>query len=98
FYPFIEGFSQRKYTQKELDEINNKTVELNGKEISQYEASQIQRSLERNIRKYKRQASALESAGLDNTAELSNVRKYQAELRTFVKETGLQRQNVRERI
>lgn len=98
FYPFIEGFSQRKYTQKELDEINNKTVELNGKEISQYEASQIQRSLERNIRKYKRQASALESAGLDNTAELSNIRKYQAELRTFVKETKLYRQPAREQI
>jgi len=96
FYPFIEGYSQRNYTQKQLDEINNKTVSFNGKEISQTDASQIQRSLERNVRKYKREASALESAGIDNSIELSMVRKYQGQLRSFVKETGLYRQPARE--
>ena len=31
-FPFIEGFSKRAYTDKELEEINNKTVTYNGKE------------------------------------------------------------------
>jgi hypothetical protein len=35
---------------------------------------------------------------MDNSAELANVRKYQSQLRSFVKETKLYRQSVREQV
>jgi hypothetical protein len=96
--PFYEGISENAYSEAMLDEMNDKTVKYQGKEISQYDASQVQRSYERGVRYWKRQAGALEAAGLDNSQELANVKDYQAKLRGFVKQTGLARQNVREQI
>lgn len=98
FYPFFEGISENAYEQAALDEMADKTVKYNGKELSQYDASQVQRAIERKIRKAKRQASALEAAGLDATQERAQVKALQAEMRSFVKQTGLQRQSFREQV
>lgn len=98
FYPFFEGISENAYEQAALDEMADKTVKYNGKELSQYGASQVQRAIERKIRKAKRQASALEAAGLDATQERAQVKALQAEMRSFVKQTGLQRQSFREQV
>lgn len=89
FYPFFKGFSEAVYSQTELDEMAEKTVSYNGKEMSVYEASQQQRYIERKIRFWKRQASGLEAAGQDNTFERFKMGKWQAEMRKFVKETGM---------
>lgn len=98
-YPFFEGISQNAYDQAQLDEYANKTVTLpDGRVVSQYEASQIQRGIERHIRDWKRQAGALGAAGLDNIDELAKVKEWQAKMRLFVKETGLIRQSAREQI
>jgi len=98
FYPFFEGISSRHYDALKLDELSSRRVTYNGEEMSLYDATQKQRSIERQIRKAKRQAAALEAAGLDNSADLARVRAYQAKMRDFIKQTGLQRQRFREQI
>jgi hypothetical protein len=98
FYPFFPGISARHYDALKLDELASRKVTYNGEEMSVYDATQKQRSIERQIRKAKRQAAAVDAAGLDNSAELARVRIYQAKMRSFINQTGLQRQRFREQI
>lgn len=62
---FING-STRTYTDKELEKMANETVTYNGKQISKYEASQIQRRMERQIRQDKKDISALHGILISN--------------------------------
>jgi predicted Zn-dependent protease len=96
YYPFFEGISENAYNDATRDELANKQVTYNGEKMSQYEATQVQRGIERNIRLYKRQAEALQAGGQDNSAELSAVSGYQAKMRDFIKQTGLKRDPMRE--
>jgi hypothetical protein len=99
FFPFFEGISENAYSEETLaEDYNDQTVTLDGKEVGQYEASQIQRGIERKIREWKHEAGALEAASLDNSAEIAKVKEWQAQMRDFIKQTKLQRQRVRERI
>jgi len=50
WFPFIEGVSTRTYTDEQLEEMNNATVNYNGNEIPVYVATQKQRKMERQIR------------------------------------------------
>ena len=59
WYPYYEG-SSRTYTQEQLDAWENEIVTYNGKEYSKYDATQIQRKLERQIRKDKKEIAGLE--------------------------------------
>lgn len=97
-YPFYEGISKNAYTKAILDSYAKETVTYQGQEISRYEASQVQRGIERHIRDWKRQLEALDAAGLDNADEISKIKEWQARMREFVRETGLIRQNIREQI
>ena len=96
FYPFFEGISENAYKQAELDSYAGKTVTYNGKQIPMYDATQIQRGIERKIRLWKRKEGALDAGGFDNDAETAKVKEWQAKMRDFIKQTGLQRQSVRE--
>lgn len=98
FYPFFKGISESAYSQSDLQQFASKTVTYNGREMSFYDATQEQRRIERAIRKAKREASALEAAGLDNILEKAKIKALQARMRSFIKQTGLQRQYVREQI
>lgn len=98
FYPFFEGLSENAYQQATLDEFAERTVKYNGKEYSFYDATQLQRRFEREIRQAKREAAAVEAAGLDATDEQRGVKAIQAQLRDFIKQTGLVRQPPREQI
>jgi hypothetical protein len=98
FYPFFEGISQDAYDKATRDEAENKTVTYNGKQISAYEASQIQRSYERRVRYFKRQELALEAAKLDAARETAKIREYQARLRDLIKQTGRNREYIREKV
>jgi hypothetical protein len=98
FYPFFEGLSENAYTREDLQDYANKTVTYQGKEIPIYDATQYQREIERRIRFWKRQAGALDAAGLENAAETAKVREWQARARDFVKQTGLDRQYPREQV
>lgn len=93
FYPYFKGISQRAYTDQQLKELN-KTVTYNGQELSQYEASQVQRGIERKIRYWKRRAVGLEDA----TKENAKVKQWQARMRDFTKQTGLDREREREQV
>lgn len=97
FFPYIDG-SSRAYTKKQLDEYNKKKYEYNGEKLSEYEASQKQRQMERQIRRWKREYVAMDAAGLDTTESAVKISKWQAKERDFLKRTGLKRQNDREQI
>lgn len=111
FYPFYEGISKRAYTNNKLKKINNETVKYNGEKIKIYEATQIQRSMERDIRKYKRQIAGYEGIILESkdenlieeatsrlTAKKESLEQSQKKLRDFIKQTGLTRDRARERL
>ena len=59
WYPYYEGSSMT-YSKAELDKFKNETVTYNGEKIPKYEATQIQRKIERQIRADKRIVNALE--------------------------------------
>lgn len=59
WYPYYEG-SSRVYSEEQLEQFKNEYVTYNGKKIPKYEATQIQRKLERGIRADKRLVNALE--------------------------------------
>lgn len=62
FFPFFPGISKRAYTDEELKDISNQTVTYNGKEIKKYQAEQMQRKSERDIRETKRNISLYDEA------------------------------------
>ncbi|AMJ40372.1 phage minor capsid protein [Anaerotignum propionicum] len=97
FYPYLEG-SPRAYTNDELKGYNSKNVEYNRKKMTEYEASLQQRSIERNIRRWKREKKAMEAAGLPTEEASAKISKWQAAQRDFIDQTGLKRQYNREQI
>lgn len=98
FYPFFEGISENAYKRAELDAFANQTVTYQGQVLSTYDATQVQRAIERKIREWKRRSGALQAAGLDNAREIAKVREWQLRMREFVNETGLVRQREREQV
>lgn len=64
---FIDGVSERIYTDSQLEKIDDPAFEYEGKEYSTYEATQRQRLLERTQRKYKRVMLAYDAAGVQST-------------------------------
>jgi hypothetical protein len=91
FFPYFEG------TERAIVE-SERYVNMDGKRVTEYEASQRQRYNERNIRKYKRKADMLSKAGYDNSKELAKVKEWQKRNRDLIKETGLSRDYNREQI
>lgn len=107
WHPYYEG-SARSYTQKELNKWKNEKVEYNGKKISKYEATQIQRKMERTIRQDKKclvaQQKLLTSKNKDLNIEeiqeeVRNVKAKEREHRTmlndFLEQTNLIKDNNR---
>lgn len=99
WYPVMSDDEPLAYNEEEIDNINSRTViDHNGKEYTYYEAEQRLRSMERTVRKYKRQANALEIAGLDNSFELSKVEKWEKEIEKFTDKTGVARRIFNEEV
>ena len=97
FYPYFEG-AERVLTPEEVEEMNTKMVTLDGKELSFYEATQKQRAMERDIRALKRQALALSTINQSNARLQQAISVKQSKIRDFLRQTGLQRQRVREQV
>lgn len=95
YYPYFEGL-EKHYTQQDLDNMADVTVQYNGKTYSRYDAEQHLRGIERNIRKYKRQALTEAAGGVDNTHAREMIGKWQAAARDFTQQTKLERDHVRE--
>lgn len=97
WFPFFEGLSEHAYSPEKLREYNNKAVSYNGEEMNLYDATQKQRYFERQIRRWKRESSALECGGSDNSTAKNKVQEWQARQRDLIKQTGLRRDYFRER-
>ena len=87
FYPFFPGISVPNYTAERLAALDAKTVEYDGKRHTRYEISQMQRALERRVRKYKRRFVALRAAKADTTAASVRLRDARQELNRFLEDT-----------
>lgn len=68
------------------------------KNEKEYAESQQQRDIERKIRYAKREAATLKAAGLDTADADAKVKRYQADMRAFIEETGRTRRRDREQI
>ena len=101
FYPFYEGISNRAYTDEELKKLNEKRVTYNGDKYTDYEASQIQRKMERDIRETKRTLTGIDEAsknapeealkkGFSEDFGVQSIRlkQQEAKLSDFLAQTG----------
>lgn len=99
FYPFVEGISEPTYSQADLDAMKgeNRKFVFDGKEYDGYTATQMQRSIERQIRKQMRLRDAYKAAGLkdDETAANIKLRRLNAKYKEFSKAAGLPEQKER---
>lgn len=91
YFGIILGITEPQYTKKELKEMQDATVNFNGKEMSYYEGTQKQRQLENAIRKQKRAVQTLEKANVDSTVSKRKLAKLQKQYNDFCKETGLEK-------
>lgn len=91
FHPYVPG-TARTWSEKELEALEEKKVEYNGKKLTEYEANQVQRGTEREIRKLKRKAAALEAAGLDASEVQKDLREANKIYNDFTKQTGIRKQ------
>ena len=98
FFPFFPGLSKRAYTEEMLAQLDAKEISYQGKDYTRYEASQMQRALERKIRKAKREYLSLDAAGQDTAESAVKLRRARAQLNDFLKETGLRQDNFREQV
>ena len=75
-----------------------KNITYNGQQLTEYEALQQQRYIERGIRRWKREEVAMKAAGQPTDEARAKVRAWQARQRDFIKQTGLKRDSSREQI
>lgn len=94
FYPYIDGM-KRAYSHEELERYNEKSITYNGEEYTEYEASQLQRGIERKGRKLTRMKASLSAAGQDYSAVQTKLDDIQKEYKHFCDETGLKPQRDR---
>lgn len=88
FYPYFPGLSVPNYTADRLAELNARDIEYNGQKYTRYEITQMQRALERQVRRFKRQYLAEDAAGVDATAAAAKLRAARKDLNDFVRATG----------
>lgn len=97
FHPYVHGTS-RTWTEEQLEKLEEKKVVYNGEEYTEYEASQIQRSIEREIRKQKRTAAALDVVGEDSSEIKAKLKEAQKAYTDFSEQTGMKKQSARTQI
>ena len=85
----------RTYCKELLEEYEAKNFEYNGKKMTEYEALQEQRHLERQIRRWKREQNALQAAGLDTSEATAKVREWNWKHKDFLEQTGLKADGTR---
>jgi len=111
WYPYFPGLSTPNYSKKELEDLNAKNIEWNGKKYTEYEISQMQRAQERKIRELKRQTVKMQDAAdftenpelkaaaqADYQAIAAKLKAAEKDLQTFCKDTGQDRDRFREQV
>ena len=88
FYPFYPGVSVRNYTDDRLAELDARNIPYGGGLYTRYEITQMQRALERRVRKYKRRYLAETAAGVDAGQSAAKLKAARQQLSAFLAETG----------
>lgn len=102
-FPIILGVNSPQYTTEELEKFrvdNEKGVTIDGRHYTGYEATQMQRRLERAIRRQKRRVLVDEAVG-DKDKLLTDqikLQRYRQEYARFSKAAGLRTQNERAQV
>jgi len=108
WYPYYKG-STKAYTQEQLNDWKNEKVTYNGQEISKYDATQLQRRMERQIRTDKKELAGLQGILTSNTKDNKLIedtrtkfakhsliyKTHQNELNNFIEQTSLRKDNTR---
>ena len=97
FHPYVPGTS-RAWNEEALEKLEEKKIDYNGEKFTEYEASQIQRGIERDIRKAKREVEGLEAVGLDSSEARKILRENQKAYTDFTEQTGIRKQSARTQI
>lgn len=102
FFPFFEGLSALAYPRERLQEYENQTVIYEGEKFLFYDATQMQRSMERNIRSIKRELAAYDEAiksGASMQGEFEaaavKLKRQEAKLYAFLRQTELGKDSAR---
>ena len=99
-YAFLEGVSERAYTDKELQEIDTPPITYEGRRYTAYEATQKQREIERTLRKLERRRISYNAAGMVEREQETKARitRLQRKYRAFSKAAKLPEQWERAKI
>lgn len=99
-YAFLEGVSERAYTDKELQEIDTPPITYEGRQYTAYEATQKQREIERTLRKLERRRIGYNAAGMVEREQETKARitRLQRKYRAFSKVAKLPEQWERAKI
>jgi ribosomal protein L44E len=97
FYPFMEG-DEPAYTEEELQSYDELKYTYNGHKMTEYVATQRQRYIERQIRRYKREKAGMQAAELPTEESQAKIKKWEEIQADFLSQTGLKRQYGREEI
>lgn len=100
-FPWVDGVSERTYTDEQLEHIDDGLgCTFDGKTYTAYEATQMQRRVERTIRKLKREKAAYRAAGLKGDAMSLNTRLHRlsTKYKAFSKAAGLPEQRERMKV
>nr|DAQ98243.1 MAG TPA: minor capsid protein [Caudoviricetes sp.] len=100
-YAFIPGVSERTYTDEQLAHIDDGLgCTFDGKTYTAYEATQMQRRIERQIRAQKKLKNAYNAAGLSDEATAANIklRRLNSKYRQFSNAAGLPEQRERTKV
>lgn len=98
---WVEGVSERTYTDEQLAHIDDDLgCEFDGKKYTAYEATQMQRRVERTIRKLKREKAAYRAAGLkgDVMALSTRLHRLSTKYKAFSAAAGLPEQRERMKV
>mgnify|MGYP004511048093 FL=1 len=88
FYPFYPGISVHNYTDERLAELDVRNIPYGGGLYTKYEITQMQRALERKVRRYKRRYLAETAAGVDASQSAAKLKIARQQLSAFLAETG----------
>lgn len=95
WFPFFEGVSRRAYSDEDLQALENETVTYNDKSYTEYEATQVQRRMEREIRSTRRQLAGLDELAKNGDTEAKaefdslavKLKQQEAKLKDFCQKT-----------
>jgi len=88
YYPFLEGISERTYTDNQLEKMNakeNKPKHFMGKEYDTYNATQRQRNLETLMRKQRKDIKLLKSGKVAEDDLINVQAKYRGTMQQYDK-------------